>query len=88
MARLPRLKNVVPIADQGGRPTNALILFWQRAMEANEAVDLLQQEQIDDIIAAQSTADGAAATIAGHVLAADPHPQYQLESRAKQRFVS
>ncbi len=88
MARLPRLNNAIPVADKDGRPTSGFQLFWQRAMEANEAVDLLQQQQIDDILAAQTTADAVAADLIAHEAAADPHPQYLIDSRAKQRFVS
>lgn len=92
MAKLPRIKRQIAIVDSEGRPENAFVLFWQRFCEANEAIDTLQQQQIDDILAAQTTADGVAAALAAHIAAPDPHPQYltasEVASRAKQRFLS
>jgi len=58
-AYLDRLVAFDQLINKDGTPTLRFMAIWQSLCEKSEAVDALQQEQIDAILAAQTAADNA-----------------------------
>lgn len=53
MARLPRLPKGPIVDPKTGNPTMAFTVYWQRLLEAQEAIDAEQSSQLAQILATQ-----------------------------------